>query len=65
MRELDPKLRAELQGKGMVITDLSASERGRLREQLKPVYEKYTRNLGEDVVNQVLGELAKHRAAAK
>ena len=65
LRELDPKLRVELQGKGMVITDLSATERGRLRELLKPVYEKYTRTLGEDVVKQVLGELEKHRTAAK
>ena len=65
MRELDPKLRAELQGKGMVITDLSASERGRLRELLKPVYEKYARNLGEDVVRQTLAELEKYRNQTK
>lgn len=32
---------------------------------LKPVYEKYTRELGEDVVRQTLAELDKHRAARK
>ena len=64
-REQDPKLLAELKAKGMVFTEITAAERTRMRESLKPVYEKYTRTLGEDVVTQVLGELAKHRAAAK
>ena len=53
---------------------MSASDRGsgdndvaraRMREMLKPVYDKYTRTLGEDVVRQTLAELEKHRASVK
>ena len=36
-----------------------------MREMLKPVYDKYAANLGDEVVKQTLGELAKHRASAK
>jgi len=36
-----------------------------MREMLKPVYDKYTRTLGEDVVRQTLAELEKHRASVK
>jgi len=64
-REQDPKLLADLKAKGMIFTEITVAERTRMRELLKPVYEKYTRTLGEDVVKQVLGELEKHRTAAK
>jgi len=64
-REEDPKLLAQIRAKGAVYTELPASERVRMREMLKPVYEKYARTLGEDVVRQTLAELEKFRVAAK
>lgn len=64
-REQDPKLLAQIKAKGVTFTEITPTERTRMRELLKPVYEKYARNLGEDVVKQTLAELDKHRAAAK
>lgn len=64
-RAEDPKLLAQIKAKGAIYTEIAPAERARMRELLKPVYEKYSRNLGEDVVKQTLAELDKHRAAAK
>lgn len=64
-RAEDPKLLAQIKAKGAVYTEIAPAERARMRELLKPVYEKYGRNLGEDVVKQTLAELDKHRAASK
>ncbi|MGH8432797.1 MAG: TRAP transporter substrate-binding protein, partial [Solimonas sp.] len=64
-RAEDPTLLAQIKAKGAVYTEIAPAERARMRELLKPVYEKYARTLGEDVVKQTLAELDKHRAAAK
>ncbi len=64
-RTEDPKLLEQIKAKGGVYTEISQAERARMREMLKPVYEKYARNLGEDVVRQTQTELDKHRAARK
>lgn len=64
-REQDPKLLAQIRAKGITYTEIAPGERARMREHLKPVYEKYARTLGEDVVRQTLAELDKHRSAAK
>jgi tripartite ATP-independent transporter DctP family solute receptor len=61
-RELDPKLLAELKGKGMIVTEIAPEERARMREALRPVYDKYSAALGEEVVKQTLAELQKARA---
>ncbi len=64
-RTEDPKLLAQIKAKGGIYTEIAPAERARMREMLKPVYDKYARNLGEDVVRQTLAELNKHRASAK
>ena len=64
-REQDPKLLADLKAKGMVHTELAPADRARLRDVLKPVYEKYAKTLGEDVVRQTLAELEKVRQAGR
>lgn len=64
-REQDPNLLAQIKAKGITYTEITPSERARMREHLKPVYGKYARTLGDDVVNQTLAELAKHRSATK
>jgi tripartite ATP-independent transporter DctP family solute receptor len=64
-RDNDPKLLAELKAKGMTYTEITPAERQRMRDALKPVYQKYARTLGEDVVAQTLAELDRHRGAAK
>ena len=64
-RDNDPKLLAELKAKGITYTEITPAERTRMREALRPVYDKYTKTLGEDVVKQVLAELEKARAGAR
>lgn len=64
-RAQDPKLLEQIKAKGAVYTEIAPAERARMRELLKPVYDKYSRSLGEDVVKQTLAELDKHRATAK
>jgi tripartite ATP-independent transporter DctP family solute receptor len=64
-RTEDPKLLAQIRAKGGVYTEIAPAERARMRDMLKPVYDKYARNLGEDVVRQTLAELDKHRASNK
>jgi len=64
-RTEDPKLLAQIKAKGGIYTEIAPAERARMREMLKPVYDKYTRTLGEDVVRQTLAELEKHRASVK
>jgi tripartite ATP-independent transporter DctP family solute receptor len=64
-RSEDPKLLEQIKAKGGVYTEISPAERARMRDALKPVYEKYASKLGEDVVNQTLAELAKYRASHK
>ena len=63
-REQDPKLLADLKAKGMQFTEITTAERARLREHLKPVYDKYARTLGEDVVRATLAEVEKARGTA-
>lgn len=64
-RAEDPKLLAQIKAKGGIYTEITPAERARMRDMLKPVYEKYARNLGEDVVRQTQAELDKYRAAHK
>ncbi|RZL95804.1 MAG: TRAP transporter substrate-binding protein [Variovorax sp.] len=46
-RELDAKALDTLKSKGMVITEVSAQERARMREKLKPVIDKHRQTTGE------------------
>ena len=62
-REANEKVLAELKAKGMVFNEVSAAERTRMREKVKPVVEKYTEELGEDLVNHVNAEIEKARKA--
>jgi tripartite ATP-independent transporter DctP family solute receptor len=64
-RAQDPKLLDQIKAKGTTYTEIAPAERARMREMLKPVYEKYARNLGEDVVRQTLAELERYRASVR
>ncbi len=54
---------AELKKRGMTVHELSADELAKLRERSKPVFDKYAKEIGEPLVQEVLAELAKVRAA--
>ena len=46
---------------GMVVTEFSAAEVTKFREKMKPVIAKYSANVGEATVNEMMAELAKLR----
>ncbi|SFM68382.1 TRAP transporter substrate-binding protein [Variovorax sp. OV329] len=51
--------------KSMQVNEVSAPEIARLRQKVQPVTDKFSREVGEPVVQQVSAELARLRAAAK
>lgn len=57
-RELNQKESTEaldfLSKNGMTVTDLSAEEKQKFFEKVKPVYEKYAKTLGEDFVSKLM-----------
>ncbi len=61
-RERNAKGIEELKAKGMVINELSAAERAKMKERAKPVVEKYTRIVGEPLVKELYAAVEKARA---
>jgi TRAP-type C4-dicarboxylate transport system substrate-binding protein len=58
-RELNGKLRSELVKLGMVVNDVSAAERQRMRDKLQPVIAKHSAAVGEDVTREFFAAIAK------
>jgi TRAP-type transport system periplasmic protein len=50
-----------LKKNGMTVTEFAPAEVAKLREKMKPVIAKYSASVGESVVTEVNGELAKMR----
>ena len=61
-RELNEKELESLKAKGMQVNNLPPEELARIREKLRPVVAKHAPQFGEQVVNELNGELAKLRA---
>ena len=64
-RERNAKGLEELKAKGMLINELPAAERAKMKEKAKPVVEKYTRIVGEPLVREMYAAVDKARAAQK
>ncbi|MBM3336867.1 MAG: TRAP transporter substrate-binding protein [Betaproteobacteria bacterium] len=64
-REANAELTAVLTKQGMVFNQITPAERARMVERVKPVVEKYTKLIGEDLVKQAYADIAKARAATK
>ena len=62
-REREAQILKEMASKGMVVTDVTPQERVRMREHLKPVTEKYTKEFGEPLVKELNAEIAKARGS--
>ncbi|WP_354003704.1 TRAP transporter substrate-binding protein [Ramlibacter aurantiacus] len=62
-REMEQKAIANIRSKGVTVTEVSPAERARMRERVKPVIDKFTRELGEDVVKPFHMEIEKVRAS--
>ena len=52
---------ATLKEKGMAINEISPAEQKRLREAVKPVYEKHATTIGKETVDRMNASLAKVR----
>jgi tripartite ATP-independent transporter DctP family solute receptor len=60
-REMDAKSREALVKSGMQINDIPPEEIARMREKVKPVIEKYSAQVGEDLTKQFYAEIEKVR----
>lgn len=64
-REMEQKSIAAVKAKGVTVTEISAAERNRMRELVKPVFDKFTREIGADVVSAFTAEISKVRGEAR
>jgi TRAP-type transport system periplasmic protein len=62
-RDMDAKVLESLKSKGMTITEISPQERARMRDRLKPVTDKYTKQAGDALTKELYAELEKSRRA--
>jgi tripartite ATP-independent transporter DctP family solute receptor len=60
-REQDAKAVDELKAAGMEVSELPAEEIAKLREKVKPVVDKYTQEIDQDLVQQLNAEIEKVR----
>ena len=49
---------ATMAGKGLLINDIAPAERQRMRAQVKPVWDMFTKDVGTDLVAEVTGQLS-------
>jgi TRAP-type transport system periplasmic protein len=60
-REMNDKAVETVKSKGMTVTEISPQETARMREKVKPVTDKYTKQAGEDLVKELYAEVEKAR----
>ena len=58
-REANAKVLAELQAKGMLFNEVPPAEAAKMRERIKPVVDKYTKEIGQDLVKETYAEIEK------
>jgi TRAP-type C4-dicarboxylate transport system substrate-binding protein len=52
-------LLAQLKAKGMAVNEIAPAEMARMREKVKPVVDKYAKQVGEDLLRETTAEIAK------
>jgi len=60
-RAVTAKSLANLKKEGMQITELAPTEQVRIREAVKPVYERHAATIGKETIDMIQAELAKVR----
>ena len=58
-RNQSAKLLPDLQTNGMVFNEVAPSEIDRMRQKLKPVVDKYTKEVVEELIKQTYAEIDK------
>lgn len=61
-REQSARSVEKLQEEGMELTQLDPAEQTRMREMVRPVYERHAAEIGQDVIDRVQAALATRRA---
>jgi len=61
-RALSDKSLANLRARGMAINEISAAEQKRMRDAVKPVYERGAATIGKETIDRMQAELAKIRS---
>ena len=56
-REANVRFTAELKKQGMTLNEIAPEERAKMQEKVKPVIDKYTKQVGEDLVKQTYAEI--------
>lgn len=64
-REREAAMLKESPAKGMAVNDVTQAERERMRERLKPVTEKYAKQIDPVLLAEFMSEVAKARSASK
>ena len=60
-RDMEAKALDAVRKHGTQVSEISPQERARMRERVQPVTDKYTRELGEDLVKEIRAEIQKVR----
>jgi TRAP-type transport system periplasmic protein len=60
-REANVRILDELRKSGMQVSEVPPQELAKMREKVKPVTDKFTKEFGEDVVKELQAEIAKVR----
>jgi TRAP-type transport system periplasmic protein len=63
-RELSAKSVASLKAKGMQVNEISGAEMQRIRDKSKVIYERHGKQIGDEALNLVFGELKRIRGGA-
>jgi tripartite ATP-independent transporter DctP family solute receptor len=62
-RALSDKSFADLKAKGMVVNEITPAEQKRMRDAVKPVYEKHSATIGKETVDKMNATLSKIRGS--
>ncbi|HEU0200168.1 MAG TPA: TRAP transporter substrate-binding protein [Burkholderiaceae bacterium] len=61
-RDANDKILADIKASGVQFNEVAPAEIARMRQELQPVIEKFSKQIGEDTVRQALAEIEKVRA---
>ena len=56
-REANVRFTAELKKQGMTLNEIAPEERAKMQEKVRPVIDRYTKQVGEDLVKQTYAEI--------
>lgn len=56
-REQATSAQAQMAAKGLLVNEVSPAERARMREKMKPVWEMFAKDVGDETYKEVMGQL--------